>query len=218
VFPLLGRLDWTKIVHAEQSIELLEPVPPTGEAETIGRVAGVYDTGKHAMIVIEFTSRLDGRPEPSFHTRMSLLLRGGGGWGGEPGPRSEWTAPAREPDHVVADTVRPEQALLYRLSGDRNRLHSDPVFARRAGFDRPILHGLCTYGFAGRALLGTVCDGDSDRFASMNGRFSAPVFPGDQLRTEIWRVPGGASFQTAAGDRSLTLSHGTLSLRDEVTA
>jgi acyl dehydratase len=103
----------------------------------------------------------------------------------------------------VSSVTRPEQALVYRLSGDRNPLHSDPAFAQFAGFDRPILHGLCTYGFAGRALLQRLCDGDPSRFGSIEGRFSSPVFPGEELTTEIWRTGDGtAVFRVlASGDR-----------------
>ena len=135
---------------------------------------------------------------------MSAFIRGEGGWGGERGPSGPTNVvPDRTPDHSVSSVTRPEQALIYRLSGDRNPLHSDPSFAQLAGFDRPILHGLCTYGFAGRALLHRLCDGDPARFGSIEGRFSSPVFPGEELTTEIWRPGDGqAVFRVlASGDR-----------------
>src|ERR671919_125613 len=146
--------------------------------------------GAGAVVATETraTSVTDG--EPLFTTRASLFIRGEGGWGGERGPSSSFAAPERAPDHEVTYQTRVDQALLYRLSGDRNPLHSDPKFAAMAGFDRPILHGLCTYGFTGRALLHSLCDGDPARFRSMGGRFSSPVFPGEALTVRVWRGAG----------------------------
>ena len=119
---------------------------------------------------------------------MSAFIRGEGGLGGDRGPSgpTERGARPRRRTTRVSYTTRPEQAFLYRLSGDRNPLHSDPSFAALAGFDRPILHGLCTYGFTGRALLHALCDSDAARFTSMEGRFSSPVFPGEELTVEMW--------------------------------
>ena len=115
-------------------------------------------------------------------TRSSLFIRGEGGWGGERGPSGPQNVPPdRDPDHVVTYQTSPDQALLYRLNGDRNPLHSDPSFAAMGGFDRPILHGLCTYGFTGRALLHTLCGSDPARFEHIEGRFASPVLPGDEL-------------------------------------
>jgi acyl dehydratase len=128
-----------------------------------------------------------------------MFIRGAGGWGGERGPSARSAPPERAPDDTVAYTTRPDQALLYRLNGDRNPLHSDPSFAARGGFDTPILHGLCTYGFTGRALLHTLCGSDPARFVSMSGRFSQPVLPGQTLTVSIWRTgPGRAAFLTAS--------------------
>src|SRR4051812_12143907 len=125
VFHLLGRLDWTKIVHAEQSVELLAPLPVGGEIQTLGRIANLFDRGRAAMAVIEFTSRDQASGADCFRTTMTLMIRDAGGWGGDPGPPSAWHIPERAPDHIVEDLTAPSQALLYRLSGDRNRLHSD---------------------------------------------------------------------------------------------
>jgi acyl dehydratase len=212
VFHLAGRLDWSKIVHGEQSVELFGEVPVHGEVLTTGRVAEVWDKGKAAQVVFEFSSVDADSGTEVFRTRMGLFVRGAGGWGGDPGPKRSVELPDRSPDHVVTVTTRPEQALLYRLSGDRNRLHSDPAFASKAGFDRPILHGLCTYGIAGRALLAAVCGEDPSRFKRMDGRFSAPVFPGDELRTEIWADEHGASFVTRGRDGQAVLANGRLEL------
>jgi acyl dehydratase len=146
-------------------------------------------------------------------SRGSTFIRGEGGFGGERSPSEPWEPPARAPDHEVRYRTRPDQALHYRLTGDRNPLHSDPAFAARGGFARPILHGLCTYGFTGRALLHALCDGDPDRFAAMSGRFSRPVLPGDELVVSIWRTAGddsgnAALFRTATGDGTVVIDRG----------
>jgi acyl dehydratase len=135
--------------------------------------------------------------EPRFTTSSSLFIRGEGGFGGERGPSAGADPlPGREPDDIVIYTTRSDQALLYRLSGDRNPLHSDPVFAKRAGFERPILHGLCTYGFTGRALLHALCGSDPARFRSMAGRFSRPTYPGDTLTVSMWSQGDVVRFRT----------------------
>ena len=138
---------------------------------------GIYDKGSGAVVVMETSADLVSDGQPLFTTRTSMFLRGEGGWGGERGPSSKFAAPERDPDHEVTYQTRTDQALLYRLSGDRNPLHSDPKFAAMAGFPRPILHGLCTYGFTGRALLHTVAGGDPARFRSMSGRSPARCSP-----------------------------------------
>jgi len=174
------------IVHGEEAIEVFGPIPPEGRVRVSGRIAGIYDRGKGALLVLESTSRDVKTDELRFRVRMSLFVRGEGGFGGERGPTLEANAPPdRKPDHEISLPTREDQALLYRLTGDMNPLHADPDFARRAGFERPILHGMCTYGVAGRALLAAVCGGDPARFRAMEGRFSKPVFPGETLRTSI---------------------------------
>ena len=161
------------------------------------------DKGKGAVIEVTSTSTLVGETDPLFEVVMSAFVRGEGGWGGErgpSGPRNE--VPDTEPDAVLVTQTRPEQALIYRLSGDRNPLHTDPSFAALGGFDRPILHGLCTYGFTGRALLAQLCDNDPARFHHIEGRFSSPVMPGEALTVRTWRVDdGSAVFTTSVGDR-----------------
>jgi len=206
----IGTFNPAMLVHGEQAITLHREIPVEGEIETVGEITGIHDKGKGAVVVIESTSTLVSDGQPLFTTMMSAFIRGEGGWGGDSGPALEWERPDRDPDHSVTYTTRPEQALIYRLSGDRNPLHADPKFAAMGGFDRPILHGLCTYGFSGRGLLHSLCDGDSARFRSMYGRFSSPVFPGETLTVDVWRTRDGeAVFQTKGGDGRVVLDKGT---------
>jgi acyl dehydratase len=173
-------------------------------------VVGVYDKGKGALVVTETESVDAATGKPLFTTRSAAFIRGEGGWGGDRGPSGPRNvAPDRAPDHEVTYTTRVDQALTYRLSGDRNPLHSDPSFAAAAGFDRPILHGLCSYGFTGRALLHTLCDSDPARFKSMEARFSSPVFPGDDLTIAMWREGDGeAIFQTRRNGDAVVIDGG----------
>jgi acyl dehydratase len=194
---ILGSIDLAMLVHGEQSIELSAPIPIEGSVRTTSVVTGIFDKGSGALVVSESTSVDAHSGEPRFTATSSLFIRGEGGFGGDRGPSGrDGSLPGREPDDVVTYAVRDDQALLYRLSGDRNPLHSDPAFAKRAGFDRPILHGLCTYGFTGRALLHSVCGSDAARFRSMAGRFSRPTYPGDTLTISIWDDADGVRFRT----------------------
>jgi len=203
-----GDFDQALLVHAEQGFELHRPLPPSAEVTVTSSVTGMYDKGKGALV----TSRsvavgADGGPLVT--ATASVFIVGEGGFGGDRGPSDDWTRPGRAPDHEVTYRTRPDQALLYRLSGDRNPLHSDPAFARRGGFDRPILHGLCTYGFTGRALLHTVCGSDPARFRSMYGRFSRPVVPGQSLVVAVWLDGDGrALFQTTTEDGTVVIDRG----------
>jgi acyl dehydratase len=203
-----GTFDPAMLVHGEQSIELFGPIPPDGAVTTTSTITGIYDKGSGAVVVMEATS-VDRLGTPVFTTGTSLFIRGEGGFGGPRGTSgSPAPMPEREPDEVVTCETRNDQALLYRLCGDRNPLHSDPVFAKRAGFDRPILHGLCTYGFTGRALLHRLCGSDPERFGSMSGRFTRPVIPGDTLDISIWREEGGARFRTTTSGGAVAIDAG----------
>jgi acyl dehydratase len=211
----LGDFDRAMLVHAEQAIELHRPLPVAGTVRTTSTVTGIYDKGSGALVVTENVAVDAATGEPLATTRSSAFIRGEGGFGGQRGTDAAWDRPDREPDHQVTYQTRPEQALVYRLSGDRNPLHVDPKFAARGGFDRPILHGLCTYGVTGRALLHVLCDSDPARFRSMSGRFSRPVWPGESLTISVWRQDGSdtALFQTTKDDGTVVIDRGRLQVR-----
>lgn len=178
------------LLHGEQKITLHRPIPSSGKATGVGKIVEVWDKGKAAVIGVEcVVSDAEG---PLFTTLATLFIRGAGGFGGERGPtRQMLQQPEREPDFLVEDITREEQAALYRLTGDRNPIHIDPNFAKFGGFEKPFLHGLCTYGFAGRAALSALCDGDPSRFVSMSGRFSDQVYMGDAIITKVWNIEPG---------------------------
>lgn len=205
----IGPKEFMMLVHGEQAIEVNGPIPANGKVRTRGRVAGIYDKGKGALVVFECESSDAETGELRFKNRMGAFIRGAGGFGGERGPQAApFELPSRKPDHEVAYETREDQALLYRLSGDMNPLHSDPDVARMAGFPKPILHGLCTYGVTGRALLQGLCGGDPARFRSMEGRFSKPVFPGETLTVKMWVDGDTALFQTVNPAGEIVLDQG----------
>jgi acyl dehydratase len=196
----IGDFNPAMLVHGEQAITLHGPLPTKATIRVTTSVAGMYDKGSGGLVVLESESVYADTGAPAFTSRSGLFIRGEGGFGGPRNPEGDEESalaaeplPTREPDEVVTYSTREDQALLYRLNGDRNPLHSDPTFAKRAGFDRPILHGLCTYGFTGRGLLHMVCDSDPARFGSMRARFSRPTMPGDTLRISVWDVADQAA-------------------------
>jgi acyl dehydratase len=209
-FNKIGSFNPAMLVHGEQGIELLGAIPAEGELESTGRVTAIWDKGKGAVIETVSESKLIATGETLLRTRTSVFIRGEGGFGGERGPSAQFEAPSRAPDHEVTYATREDQALTYRLSGDRNPLHSDPAFAKLAGFETPILHGLCTYGFTGRALLHTLCQGDPARFKSMGGRFSKPVYPGDALTVVMWVDGQECTFQTRNQNGEVVLDQGRM--------
>ena len=195
-----GDFDLAALLHGEQHVTVHQTLPAAGAGIGQGRVAAMYDKGNAALVVLETEVR-DAAGAPMWTTRSGLFIAGEGGWGGDRGPASEWMLPERDPDLVCGFDTRRDQALLYRLNGDRNPLHSDPSFSRLAGFETPILHGLCTYGVTGRALLHAWCDSDPDRFGSMGGRFRSPVLPGERLDVYVWDSDDQVLFQTRVGNR-----------------
>lgn len=209
-FANIGTFNPAMLVHGEQRVRCQRELPVAGEIESVAEITAIWDKGKGAVIEVTAVAVSTSDGAPLFEVRSSAFIRGEGGWGGERGPSGGSNAvPDRDPDHRVDACTRPEQALMYRLSGDRNPLHSDPTFAGFAGFDRPILHGLCTYGFAGRALLSRLCDNDPARLSEIEGRFSSPVFPGESLSTEIWDLGGGrAVFRVLGSDGRVVFDSG----------
>lgn len=195
-----GEFNLAALLHGEQHITLHQTLPAEGTGVGQGRVAAIYDKGKAALVVLETDVR-DTDGNPMWTTRAGLFIAGEGGWGGDRGPSADWALPDRDADMVSGFDTRSDQALLYRLNGDRNPLHSDPSFSALAGFETPILHGLCTYGVSGRALLHALCDGDPDGFGSMGGRFKSPVIPGERLDVHMWDQGDQILFQTRVGDR-----------------
>jgi acyl dehydratase len=209
----LGDFDPAMVVHAEQAFELHRQLPVEGTVQVTPRVTGIFDKGSGALVVTESVAVDATTGEPLVTIRSSAFIRGEGGYGGDRGPSDGWTSPHRTPDHLVTYPTRPEQALIYRLSGDRNPLHADPKFAARGGFERPILHGLCSYGVVGRALLHTVCGSDPARFLAMSGRFTHPVYPGESLEVSIWLPEDDsheALFQASTEGGPVVIDHGRL--------
>jgi acyl dehydratase len=200
VIPALPTLVWAiqeaelnlaMLLHAGQKVVLHGEIPTSGRLVTEARISKIYDTGKHSLTYVDTETRDESGKLLSNNT-FSFLVRGDGGFGGErPPPATNFPPEGKEPDFVEEMSISPNQNLIYRLSGDLNPLHVDPEFARLAGFDRPILHGLCTFGFAGRAILKNLCNNDPSRFKSFEVRFSGVVYPGDTLVVEGWRAGSG---------------------------
>jgi acyl dehydratase len=194
------EVDLSKVLHGTQSITVNGPLPASGEAVARSRIADVWDKEKAAVIIQE-TTVTDAAGTPLWTASSSIFARGEGGFGGHRGPSTVVAVPDREPDRVLEVPVLPQQALLYRLCGDRNPLHADPEFAVRAGFDRPILHGLCTYGMVCKSVVDSMLDGDVTRVASFATKFAGVVFPGETLRVRVWTTPEGFAVTATAADR-----------------
>ena len=196
----IGSFNPALLVHGSQAVTLHRPIPVEGTATITSEISGIYDKGKAAVVETTSQALLDG--EPLFSTVSAAFIRGEGGWGGDRGPSGPKNVPPeRDPDRSITYQTSRDQAFVYRLSGDRNPLHTDPSFAAMGGFDTPILHGLCTYGFTGRALLHGLCGGEASRFHHIEGRFASPVFPGEALTIRMWETGDGeAVFTTSAGE------------------
>jgi acyl dehydratase len=200
-FPHVGEnVDYSLFLHGEQTIRLSRPFPPEGRTVQVGEVTHIYDKGKGAVYQMRITGHIEGGPH-LYEVDWTAFYLGAGGFGGDPGPKTEpLEPPGREPDFRVSYKVADNQAALYRLSGDLNPLHLDPEAAGRGGFDRPILHGLCTYGFAVRAIVHGPLQGDITRFREFKARFSNVVYPGDTLTTEGWKTGVGYLIQVRNDD------------------
>jgi acyl dehydratase len=209
--PSFGDINWAMLVHGEQKIEVFGEIPTEGTVVCTTRIVGIYDKGSGALVVMETESKYKDSGKPAFNTRFGAFIRGEGGFGDSRGDAlpDRPKVPERAADHEVTYGTRSDQALLYRLSGDRNPLHSDPGFAKLAGFSKPILHGLCTYGVTGRALLHTLCGSDPAKFKAMDARFSKPVYPGDELTVRMWEDgKGRALFQTVTQEGLVVIDGG----------
>jgi acyl dehydratase len=209
-FDKIGSFNPAMMLHGAQKIELFREIPVEGEVESTGVIGAIWDKGKGASVDLVCESTDTATGELMMRVTMTAFLRGEGNFGGERGPSATFELPDRAPDHELRYATRIDQPLLYRLSGDRNPLHSDPSFAKMGGFDRPILHGLCTYGFTGRALLHSICGSDPARFRSMEGRFSKPVMPGDDLNIAMWVDGKQCLFQTKNQHGEVVLDQGVL--------
>jgi acyl dehydratase len=210
-------VNWTKVVHGEQGMVLHRPLAPQGTVIGKTRIVEVIDKGegKGALVYSErkITDKASGELVATL--TQTTFCRGDGGFGGPPRTAPPVHAiPDRAPDLTCDLSTRPEMALIYRLSGDINPLHAEPAFARAAGFPRPILHGLATFGVAGHAILKSVCGYDPARLTAMAGRFSAPVFPGETIRTEIWRDGDAVSYRATAIERNVVaINNGRADIR-----
>jgi len=201
------------LLHGEQDIEIHRPLPTAAELESEPRISGIYDKGKAALVVLEVATREKGG-EPLFTNRFSLFLRGEGGFGGESGPKAGNAAPERDPDHVVESPTLPQQALLYRLSGDKNPLHADPEFAKMGGFDTPILHGLCSFGVVCKAAVDEALGGDVTRVARYQARFAGVAFPGETIVTSLWNEGDRIVIAATAKERGApVISNSAITLR-----
>ncbi|KAK1178784.1 MaoC/PaaZ C-terminal domain-containing protein [Streptomyces sp. NBS 14/10] len=192
-------VDLAAVLHGGQTVQLHRAIPLAGDATQTSKVAAVYDKGKAAVIVLR--SDVADADGPLWTCDTRIFVRGEGGFGGDRGPADRLEPPAREPDLTVDRAIREDQALLYRLSGDWNPLHADPEFAKVAGFDRPILHGLCSYGIALKAVVDTALGGDVARVRSYATRFAGIVFPGETLRIRMWREQDSVQLLATAVER-----------------
>ena len=202
-----SQINFLMVVHGEQKVELHKPLPTSGTFTAQGRTVGAYDKGKDkGAVIVNETVWTDAAGEKVATLTGSTFARGDGGFGGpSDGAPEPHQRPDRKADLSVDISTREDQALLYRLNGDRNPLHSDPESAKRSGFPRPILHGLCTYGITCRAVLQAITDYDPDQILSHQARFSAPVFPGDTITVDFWKDGKEISFEARVAARGATV-------------
>jgi len=201
-------MDDVQLLHGEHAVTLHRPFPAAGAAHAHSRIVGAWDkgAGKGAVFAQEKVLTLDGDDDPLATIRTTVFARADGGYGGpREGQPAPHPVPGRLPDHSLDLPTTPQQALLYRRSGDFNALHCDPAVAAAAGFDKPILHGLCTYALCCRAVLRTYCDNDPRRVRHHAARFSAVVYPGDVLTVDMWRDGDTVSFEARVRARDVVV-------------
>jgi acyl dehydratase len=207
----------SQVVHGEQAFRIAKPLPVEGDIVGKTRVTGVVDKGKDrgALVMTECTVREKSSGEVLCTLASTTFCRADGGFGGPAGPvKAPHPVPETSPQHVCDLPTLPQAALIYRLSGDYNPLHADPAYAAKAGFRMPILHGRCTFSIAGHAILKTLCGYDPARFVAMEGRFSSPAYPGETIRTEMWREGNVVSFRSTVPARGVTvLNNGRAEIR-----
>ena len=198
-----ANLNFIMVVHGEQKLSIINPIPVSGEFVADMKVINCFDKGasKGAIVEVETTVKLKSDRTEICKLISTTFARGDGGFGGPESPPQKVYEPEGTPDIVDEITTKPDQALIFRLSGDYNPLHSDPNFAKAAGFPKPILHGLCTYGVACRSIVKTACDKDVKKLKSFNCRFSSPVFPGETIVTEMWKNGNIINFQSKVKER-----------------
>jgi acyl dehydratase len=211
-----STVDYTKVLHGEQYLSLHSPLPPAGTVVGRGRIVDLLDKGKDKGAVLYAERTITDKASGALIATLTsaAVLRGDGGFGGKPGPQPQpHNLPASPPATQIDIKTHINSALIYRLSGDWNPLHADPQVAKAGGFTSPILHGLCTYGVAGRAVVRACCGGDPMRLKSLQVRFSAPVYPGETIRTEMWPETNRVSFRARAVERDVVvLNNGFASL------
>ncbi len=201
------------LLHGEQEVIVHKPLPPEAELQTSAHIPEIYDKGKAALVILEAEAR-DASGEPLFTNRFSLFIRGEGGFGGDSGPKAGNRPPDRQPDGIVESSSLPQQALIYRLSGDKNPLHADPEFAKMAGFDRPIIHGLCSYGVACKAVVDDALAGDVTRVSRYQARFAGVGFPGETYVTSYWKEGDQILIQAKSKERDAPIiSNAAISVR-----
>ena len=203
--PLLlkANINFIMVVHGEQKLSITNPLPVSGKFISNAKVIGCYDKGpgKGAIIDVETTISLEKGNTEICKLVSTTFARGDGGFGGPESPKKELFKPEVNPDFVHEIKTKPDQALIFRLSGDYNPLHSDPNFAKSAGFEKPILHGMCTYGIACRSIIQSICENDAKRLKRFDCRFSSPVYPGETVITEMWKDEKNIYFQSKVKER-----------------
>jgi acyl dehydratase len=203
------------MLHGEQDIEIHKTLPPEAKLTGKSSIVDIYDKSKAALLVFQSVAS-DESGEPLFTNRSSLFLRGEGGFGGESGPKVGNVAPDREPDEIILSTTLPQQAILYRLNGDKNPLHIDPEFAKMGGFDRPIIHGLCSYGIVCKAVVDGVLGGDPTKVARYQARFAGVAYPGETYKVLCWREGNQILIEARIVERddAVVISNAAVTLRD----
>ena len=208
------EFNFAMLLHGEQDLEVHAPIPPEARITNKAKIAEIWDKGKAALVVLQVDTR-DEAGKPLFTNRFSLFLRGEGGFGGESGPKAGNAAPDRAPDGVIERKSLPQQALIYRLSGDKNPLHADPEFAKMAGFDTPITHGLCSYGIVCKAIVDEVLGGDVAKVARYSARFAGVAFPGETYVVSYWREGDTILFEAKSKERDAKIiTNAAIKIRD----